>query len=622
MSNFPIPETDAMNTAGMEKIQRLRAFNGSWKDFWAHYLSESCQFIKAQSGALLYRAKNDWNPVGSWKNAQFSMSADKVITSVFAKWIQENSVPTTPVFCRLSGEIDVGMTVLLIVPLLTQNPKETIIALYIVSAEEGREAQSKLDRLSLIRDVPASFQEHLNYEQAKSQVEAFATSADLLVLINRQKRFLAANMTLCNELASRFNCDRVSIGWLKEQAVSVTAISHMEKFEKKMDAVRALQASMEESLEQNCEILSPSPPDANYVARDHNEYSLSQGIHHLFSIPLQRDDEAVSVITFERSEPFTEQEQLRLRLIGDQVTQRMLDLHKWDRWFGSRCYYWFKEKVRELLNVEFTLRKALCILGVILFVWMVFGKLDYKVKAPFIVKSENVRYVPAPVEGYIKNVEIEKGDHISFGSALLTLDDRELLLEESAANAEKVRLEREIVKARSEGKLVEMRIAEAQLQQAKARLEKIDYFIERSTITAPFDGVVVEGDLKEKIGVPVQQGDLLYKIAQLDTLYSELKVNEDDINELEVDQEGHLAFASRPNDKYSVTIERIEPMAQTEEDKGNIFIVRCQFTGDLEGWWRPGMSGNAKINVGRRSPLFLLTHKTIDYLRLRFWFIP
>lgn len=622
MNNLSLPEAEGMDPERLEKIQGLRTFEGSWKSFWEQYLSESSQFIKAQSGVIVLKVKSDWHSLGSWKSAQFSTSKDRVITSVFAKWIQENTLPTTPVYNRLSEDTDGGMTLLLIVPLLTQSPDETLLALYIVSVEDDRQAQSKLDRLSLIRDIPASFQEHLNHAQAKSQIEAFATSADLLVLINRQKRFLAANMTLCNELASRFKCDRVSIGWLKEQSIKVTAISHMEKFEKKMDAVRGLQASMEESLEQNSEILSPPPPDANYIARDHKEYRLSQGINHLFSIPLRRDDDAFSVITFERSKPFTEQEQLRLRLVGDQVTQRMLDLHKWDRWFGSRFYYWFKEKVQTLLNVEFTLRKTLCVLGVLLVLWMVFWRLDYKVKAPFIVKSENVRYVPAPAEGYIKDVAIEKGDFIPSGSSLLSLDNRELLLEESAAIAEKVRLEREIAKARSENKLVEMRIAEAQFQQAEARLQKIRYFIERSTITAPFDGVVVEGDLKEKIGVPVQQGDLLYKIAQLDTLYSELKVKEDDINELAVDNEGHLAFASQPNEKYPVIVERIEPMAQTEEEQGNIFIVRCQFTGEVEDWWRPGMSGTAKIKVGKRSPLFLLTHKTMDYLRLRFWFIP
>ncbi len=618
MSNFSSSEIDRIDPDELAKLQELRKLDGSLKDFWNRYLSESGQFIKAQSAALVYKTENDWRQVGSWKNAKFSTTRDKVIMTVFEKWIQENSLPTVPAYYKLSEDSSSGLTLLFIVPMVTQSPSETILALYLTSVSEGAQFQSKLDRLSLINDIPASFQEHLGYEQSKQTVEAFATSADLLVLLNRQKRFLAANMTLCNELASRFNCDRVSIGWLKEQSVKVTAISHMEKFEKKMDAVRQLQASMEESLEQDAEILSPPPLDSNYVSRDHNEYSIAQGINHLYSIPLRKAGEAAGVITFERSKVFTEQEQLHLRLVGDHVSQRLLDLQKWDRWFGSRFFYWFKEKMQEMLSVEFTLRKALCIAGVLLVLWSVFWRIDYRVKAPFIVRSENVRYIPAPNDGYIKEVNIEKGDFIPSGSSLLNLDDRELLLEESAATADKIRFEREIAKARAQGKLVEMRIAEAQYQQALARLEKVSYLIEQSNITAPFDGVVVEGDLKEKIGVPVKQGDLLYKIAQLDTLYAELKVDEDDVHELSVNDEGSLAFASQPNDKYPVIVERIEPLAQSEEE-GNIFIVRCQFTEDADDWWRPGMSGIAKLTVDKRSPLFILTHKTIDYLRLRFW---
>jgi len=36
-------------------------------------------------------------------------------------------------------------------------------------------------------------------------------------------------------------------------------------------------------------------------------------------------------------------------------------------------------------------------------------------------------------------------------------------------------------------------------------------------------------------------------------------------------------------------------------------------------WWRPGMAGVAKIHVGHRSFLWILTHRTVDFLRMFFW---
>jgi multidrug resistance efflux pump len=619
MSPQPSADYDSVDSSALLLIQELRNFSGSQKEFWPAYLSNTGKLIQARAAILTHQnAHGNWQQFGSWKNRNYSSLKDDIITSSFEKWLEDNTAPDYPLYQSLSHDNEYDAINLFISPVKTKADGEKIFAIYLTDEHEEVHASAKIDLLALISDVPASYQSNLTLIQAKSDIDSFATAADLLVLLNRQTRFLAANMTLCNELASRFSCDRVSIGWLKESYVRVLAISHMEKFEKKMDAVQELEASMEEALEQNTEILCPPASEVHYIARDHKIYQSAQKIENLYSLPLRDKDEALAVLTFERNEVFAEREMLRLRLIADQLTQRLIDLKNWDRWFGARIYSNFKKKVNSWLSVEFTLIKGMCILGIILCLWLVFGKLTYRVKAPFILRSKNVRYIPAPNNGYIRTVNIEKGDIIPEGSLLLNLDNRELLLEESAALADQVRFEREIVKARAENRLVEMRIAEAQKDQATVSLEKIRYYLAQASILSPFDGVVVEGDLKEKIGVPVQQGDLLYKIAQLDNMYSELKISEDDIHEVESGSSGHLAFTSQPNIKFPIIVDRIEPLAQSLEE-GNVFIVRCHSNGPVEKWWRPGMSGIAKIEVGKRSPLFILSHKTIDYLRLRFW---
>ena len=56
---------------------------------------------------------------------------------------------------------------------------------------------------------------------------------------------------------------------LKDAYIRVQAISHMEKFEKKMDAVQYLEAAMEEAFDQDEEILWPRPEEVHSVVRDH-----------------------------------------------------------------------------------------------------------------------------------------------------------------------------------------------------------------------------------------------------------------------------------------------------------------------------------------------------------------
>jgi hypothetical protein len=41
--------------------------------------------------------------------------------------------------------------------------------------------------------------------------------------------------------------------------------------------------------------------------------------------------------------------------------------------------------------------------------------------------------------------------------------------------------------------------------------------------------------------------------------------------------------------------------------------------GGPESWWRPGMSGLCKLEVERRSLFWILTHRTVDFLRLKLW---
>jgi hypothetical protein len=67
-----------------------------------------------------------------------------------------------------------------------------------------------------------------------------------------------------------------------------------------------------------------------------------------------------------------------------------------------------------------------------------------------------------------------------------------------------------------------------------------------------------------------------------------------------------------------VEVERVEPMAVSRPE-GNMFIVRCTVPETTESWWRPGMSGAARLDAGKRAPLWIATHRTIDYLRMRWW---
>jgi hypothetical protein len=90
------------------------------------------------------------------------------------------------------------------------------------------------------------------------------------------------------------------------------------------------------------------------------------------------------------------------------------------------------------------------------------------------------------------------------------------------------------------------------------------------------------------------------------------------IHELHEGMTGEFAFTSRPRLKFPLRVTRVEPVAQVKES-GNVFVLHCEVVGDPEPWWRPGMSGLAKIDAGKRSILWIFTYRTMDFLRMRLW---
>ncbi len=493
------------------------------------------------------------------------------------------------------------------------------VAVFIVEKGKGPGAEETAVRLKLLADIPTVYQFGRMTQQARSDVIQFAEALDLMVLLNAEKKYVAAAMTFCNEISSRYRCQRVSLGWLKGGYIRIQAISHMEKFEKKMDAIQYLEAAMEEAFDQDEEILWPQPEGSRSVVRDHEAFARGQGAEYIASLPVRLDGESVGGILCERGkEPFSEDEIKGLRVFCDQAARRLDDLKRHDRWFGARMTTSLREQLSKFFGLEHTFAKCMGVFLCLALAFLIFGKWNYRVEAPFILKTDDLSYLPAPFEGYIDKVLVQVGDRVDQGEPLMALDTDELLLEESSAIANLSRYSREAEKARAQNALAEMKIALAIADQSKAQLEMVRYHLSNAVVKAPFSGIVVEGELKEMLGAPIRKGDILFKVALIEEMYAELDLDERDIHEVADGATGEIAFVSQPKLKYPIRVQRIDPVAFSKEE-GNVFVVRGVFTEDVADWWRPGMSGVAKINVGKRNLLWIFTHRTVDFFRLLLW---
>jgi multidrug resistance efflux pump len=605
----------------LDQLSSLRRFSGPPAVFWQSYLDAMVTIANARCGLIVRQRKNEGT---GWRKVVASpanLGGDRF--KAFFSWIEklgETALEDGHAVREITPDedgspADVGLAI----RLETGRSTEQWVAVFLLSEISPQRVDEIMKRLLLANCLPADLQHYQTSNRAPGAAAQAASVIDLVVMLDGNNRFVEMAMAFVNELAGQHHCERVSLGWEKKGYVRVRAISHSDKFEKKMQAVNDVELAMEEAFDQDEEIYWPPLEGETLITRDHGRFAENQKLKNICSVPMRVDGVPVGVVTLERAgEPFLDEEIRLLRITADLASPRLADLHRRDRWFGARWATSAREFLGKIVGPEKTWAKVLAVAGAVALGVLFFGGMNYRVEAPFLLRTENVAFISAPYDGFISEVDAEIGDVFRAGERLLALDTRDLLLEEAAAAADLTRYVREEEKARARDELADMRISSARAQQAEVKLASVRYHLAEAEILSPFDAFVVEGDLKKRLRAPVKQGDILFRIARLDKLYVESKVDERDIHEVELGTEVEIAFASQPKHKFPAKVVLIEPVATTA-DNTNVFLVRCELTEDPENWWRPGMGGVSKIEAGHRTFFWIIFHRTIDFLRLFFW---
>lgn len=453
-----------------------------------------------------------------------------------------------------------------------------------------------------------------------AKIGQLTTVFDIVQKVLEKEKFKQATLTLASEIADRHKAERVSFGWLKHDYMVLKAISHTDHFEKKMQIVRDLEGAMEEAYEQDASILYPPPENNSLATRMHETYSQTYNVGYMLSVPVRHGDDVIGMITCERrGQPFSDEEATQIHLASNLCSARLLELYHKSSWIGARMARSVRKGLGKLLGYEHTWAKFFAILGIGFVLFATLFPLDYKVSSPAILKTDKIIYLTAPFDGYIDSVCVKPGDVVYKGQEILRLDQKALKLEEADLMAVEQDNRREIQKAQANHELADIRIQQAKLAQTLAKLKTVRYKLSKAIVRATADSaIIVEGDLQKRIGAPVNQGSELFQMALIENIYVEIDVSELEIKNVTLGGEGLLAIKSRPDYVYRFRTERISPTA-TVKDQENTFPVRGEFVRRTPAWFRPGMTGIAKIFAGKKTLWWILSHQAIDYLRLKLW---
>ena len=459
--------------------------------------------------------------------------------------------------------------------------------------------------------------EGLKSEQVNERLQSVL---DLAATAVEHESFHAAAMAFVTRMADSLECDRVSIGFTSGGHARITAMSHSADFGKQTNLVRAIGTAMDEAIDQKAAIVYPIPADVVPVAvRAHTELDRQHESGAICSIPIDIKGKYRAALTLERSgdQPFKPEQVDLLKTVAGLVGPILFVKRADERWLIRKAGDALARQLKRLLGPGYLIRKLVVIAVAALVVFFSLYTVDYRVTAPTNIEGAVQRVVAAPFNGYIKESSIRPGDLVRIGDLLGLLDDRDLRLERIKWSTEKEQYSKQYNEALAKHDRTQIRILRAKIGQADAQIALLDEQLVRCRIVAPFDGVVMSGDLSQSLGSPVERGQVLFEVAPLDAYRVIAQVDERDINHIAVGQQSELVLPSMPGETFPFVVEKITPVSTAKEGR-NYFRVEGQLE-QASSRLRPGMEGIGKITIDRRKLIWVWTHTAIDWLRLQLW---
>jgi multidrug efflux pump subunit AcrA (membrane-fusion protein) len=442
---------------------------------------------------------------------------------------------------------------------------------------------------------------------------------DLIAAILEQPDAGAATRAAATELAAKLACERVSLGFLRGGRCRVASISHSAAFGERVTLTAAIEAAMDEAIDQFTLVLVPPPDDAVLVTAAHARLAGLHAPATVLTIPLLAREAPIGAMTFERpiAQPFTARDVALAEAVAATLGPALADKRLAGRWLLLRAADALRTGIASMVGPAHLGRKLGLAAAVVLALAAWFVRADYNVHAHARVTGTVQRAITAPFDGFIREAPVRAGDEVAEGALLVALDDRDLGLERLRWVTERQAHLAEYDRAMGAAKRADLVRLQSEIDQADARIRLVDEQLAHTRLVAPFKGLVVSGELSQSIGTPVRRGDVLLEIAPLDDYEVELQVPEGQIADVQPGERGALVVAALPDAALPLTVERATPVADAKDGQMT-FRADAALSGH-DSRLRPGMEGVAKIGAGRARLVWIWTRSLQQWLRLATW---
>jgi len=423
---------------------------------------------------------------------------------------------------------------------------------------------------------------------------------------------------LVTMLAEQGGYRRVSLGLRDGGSTVLVAVSDMDPSNPQAELPALLRGAMDEAIDQGLPLVEPPPaPDVPWLRLEQAMLQQRCG-GTLATLPLGRDGQPLGAVCVERQGGGIGAAELALLQQQLVLAAPLLALLQHQAWpWHRRLRHGLHDAWASLRQPEQRGRRRLLAAAAAVLAVLALAPLEHDIAGRARLEGAQQRVLVAPTDGFLGAAHVRPGDRVAAGAPLVELMAQDLQLEHERWASQLAQHENAYAAAMAAADRSKSAVALARMDEASAQLALVDAQLGRSRLTAPFDAVVIAGDLGQSIGAPVRQGDTLLTLAAAGPARVIVEVDETEIDRIRPAQRGTLALSSLPWQGHAIVVERISPLAHAVDGR-NVFDVEARLL-DAGAALRPGLLGRGRITVGRLPPLWAWCGQTADRLRLAWW---
>jgi len=217
----------------------------------------------------------------------------------------------------------------------------------------------------------------------------------------------------------------------------------------------------------------------------------------------------------------------------------------------------------------------------------------YAVPCQVSVRPMVRRYVVVPFDARLQKCFVRPGDIVTAEQPLAELDGQEMEIDLSQRFAEYTAESKRRDVAMAAQETAEAQQAQSQMERLQLEIKRLEKQLSELQVRSPISGVILQGELRETIGAPVNRGDTLFEIGPMDEMKGELFFSDEDYAYVATGRDARLFLNSDQLQSRRARVVHVDPAAQVRDGQN-------AFRGEVlmdnhDGILRPGMSGQARI---------------------------